>query len=47
MNRKYDAKRVNKFNLILILIFSVVLVAQAFGLSGTELLLALQVSLHF
>lgn len=36
MNRKYDVKRVNKFNLILILIFSVVLVAQAFGLSGTE-----------
>ena len=27
MNRKYDAKRVNKFNLILILIFSVVISA--------------------
>lgn len=36
MNKNYDVKRVNKFNFVLLLIFSIVLVVQAFGLSGIE-----------
>lgn len=36
MNRKYDFKRVNKFNLCILLFSSVVLVLQAFALSGKE-----------
>lgn len=36
MSRKYDVKRVNRFNLALMLIFSFVLTLQAFLLSGSE-----------
>ncbi|NLZ80697.1 MAG: hypothetical protein GX913_02670 [Clostridiales bacterium] len=36
MSRKYDVKRVNKFNLIFMLGFTIILVLQAFALSGME-----------